>query len=493
MINENIKGKNINNFDDQEEVQNELRQNISSENRQSENYLELRNDIINPMMSTIDQLKEAIIQANQKIDVLTKENDEFKISQVEELKKLTIKDEMIDSNRQELSRLLNKKTSLETEDENNKKIIKELNYKIIELNQKIESIETLNKISQKINKEKPGNIEQVFLIQINELNNKINEISVKNTKLEFDNKNLLNKIEIINKNNKNELEILEALYRKKYEILEKSIERLNDIINELLNEKQRKQINIINYEVFQNDIYKHFAEFEEKIRKFKEQNSQIKQENSKLKNENEELNIIINGKETIIEKLQSNINKIENDFKQRISEININSPNLVNHINNEMVNNNENNENIEQILNEHKKLLEENEILRNNYEQMTQGINEANELFVSKQKEYESTISAQVEKLKEYKFKISILKIKVNELHSEIAFLQEKQIQSPINIYRQENLLSTVEKERNSIDFNFTPEQMKLVGADKTPNINPKIEVNNNNDENENINTNENK
>ena len=491
MINENLKGKNINNFDDQEEVQNELRQNISSENRENENYLELRNDIINPMMSTIDQLKEAIIQGNEKINALTKENDDFKISQIEELKKLEIKDEIIDSNRQELSRLLNKKSLLETEDENNKKIIKELNYKIIELNQKIESIETLNKISQKINKEKPSNIEQIYLVQINDLNNKINEISIKNTKLEFDNKNLLNKIEIINKNNKNELEILEALYRKKYEILEKSIERLNDIINELLNEKQRKQVNIINYEVFQNDIYKHFAEFEEKIRKLKEQNAQIKKENLKLKNENEELNIIINGKETIIEKLQSNINKVENDFKQRISEIN--SPNLINKINNDIINNNENNENIEQILNEHKKLLEENEILRNNYEQMTQGINEANELFVSKQKDYEDTINAQIEKLKEYKFKISILKIKVNELHSEIAFLQEKQIQSPINIYRQENLLSTVEKEKNSIDFNFTPEQMKLVGADKTPNINPKIEVNNNIDKIENINTNENK
>ena len=159
-----------------------------------------------------------------------------------------------------------------------------------------------------------------------------------------------------------------------------------------------------------------------------------------------------------------------------------------------MINNYENNENIEQLLSEQKRLMEENEILKNNYEQMTQGINEANELFVAKQKEYENTINAQRGKLKEYKFKISILKIKVNELHSEIAFLQERQIQY-VNSFnpRQENLLSTIEKDKNSIEFNFTPEQMKLVGADKTPNMQPKIEFSNNIINDNNLNINENK
>ena len=156
---------------------------------------------------------------------------------------------------------------------------------------------------------------------------------------------------------------------------------------------------------------------------------------------------------------------------------------------NEYVNNTENNDNIELLLNDNKRLLEENEILRNNYEQMTQGINEANDLFVTKQKEYENTINAQTQKLKEYKFKISVLKIKVNELHSEIGFLQEKQIKSPNNIFLQGNLLSTIEKEKNPINLNFTPEQMKLMFGEKTPNLNPKLESNT---KNSNINTKEN-
>ena len=195
-----------------------------------------------------------------------------------------------------------------------------MNYKIIEINQQIESKETINKITQKIKNEKPEDLEHNYLIEINELNNKINEIEINNSKLKFDNENLLNKIDIITKEKKTEFEIMESLYIKKNEILEKEIDRLNEMINDLLNEKQKEHIDIFDYKNIQNDIYKCFIELEEKMKKLNNVNFLIKKENQKLKNENEELSIIINGKETIIEKLQSNINKIENDFKQRLSE-----------------------------------------------------------------------------------------------------------------------------------------------------------------------------
>ena len=459
MINENLKRENINNFNDEEEDKENL-QNVSNDNQSNEQFIQIENNIPNPMILENEQLKESLAKTNEKLKSLIQENDKLRFTQVEHIKNLSLKDNIIDSNKQEISRILNKKNLLETEDESNKKTINELNYKIIELNQKIESNNTMNKIIQKIKNAQPENLEQIYQLQLNDLNNKINEIELKNSKLEFDNKNLMNKIDIITKDKKTELEIMEALYRKKYEVFEKSIERLNDIINELLNEKQRDSVDLINFSGIQNDIYKHFAAFEEKIRKLKQENTLIKKENMKYKNENEELSIIINSE--------------------------INSPN--------MINNYENNENIEQLLSEQKRLMEENEILKNNYEQMTQGINEANELFVAKQKEYENTINAQRGKLKEYKFKISILKIKVNELHSEIAFLQERQIQY-VNSFnpRQENLLSTIEKDKNSIEFNFTPEQMKLVGADKTPNMQPKIEFSNNIINDNNLNINENK
>ena len=461
MINDNLKEQNINNYDDEgKEEEKEVRQNILNKNKENKNYIGITSKLINPMSSEIEQLKEALIKANEKINILIEENNKLKITQGDNMKELLIKEGIIDSNKQEISRLLSKITSYENEEEIKNKTIKELNYKIIELNQKIESKETIDKITQKIKNENPEDLEHNYLIEINELNNKINEIEIKNSKLKFDNENLKNKIDIIIKEKKTELEIMESLYNKKNGILEKEIERLNDMINELLNEKEKEHIDIYDYKNIQNDIYKFFKELEEKMKKLNDVNFLIKKENQKLKNENEELSIIINGKETIIEKLQSNINKIENDFKQRLSERNI--------INN--------NDNIEQLLNEQKKLSEENEILRNNYEEMTQGINEANELFVSKQKEYEKIINSQMEKLKEYKFKISILKIKVNELHSEIEFLQEKQIKSP------NNYLSTIEKDKNSLDSNYTPEQMKISGPDNTLNI--KTDSINNNENN---------
>jgi len=461
MINDNLKEQNINNYDDEgKEEEKEVRQNILNKNKENKNYIGITSKLINPMNSEIEQLKEALIKSNEKINILIEENNKLKITQGDNMKELLIKEGIIDSNKQEISRLLSKITSYENEEEIKNKTIKDLNYKIIELNQKIESKETIDKITQKIKNENPEDLEHNYLIEINELNNKINEIEIKNSKLKFDNEKLTNKIEIIIKEKKTELEIMESLYNKKNGILEKEIERLNDMINELLNEKEKEHIDIYDYKNIQNDIYKFFKELEEKMKKLNDVNFLIKKENQKLKNENEELSIIINGKETIIEKLQSNINKIENDFKQRLSERNI--------INN--------NDNIDQLLNEQKKLSEENEILRNNYEEMTQGINEANELFVSKQKEYENIINSQMEKLKEYKFKISILKIKVNELHSEIEFLQEKQIKSP------NNYLSTIEKDKNSLDSNYTPEQMKISGPDNTLNI--KTDSINNNENN---------
>ena len=167
----------------------------------------------------------------------------------------------------------------------------------------------------------------------------------------------------------------------------------------------------------------------------------------------------------------------------KINEINNNEiNNNINNNYNNNVNNNNNNENMENLLNEQKRLIEENEVLKNNYEQMTLGINEANELFLNKQKEYENIINYQNEKIKEYKYKISLLKIKINELHSELNALQNNnQIRGVNNFYpnnNNDNLLSTIERDQNSIDLNFTPEQIKLINTYNSPVNNPRNNVN---------------
>ena len=467
-------------------------------NQNNDNSPDSEKNLINSMKLEMARLKDNLAESQSKINELFQENNKLKILQLENAKKLSVKEDIINSNKIEINRIQTKNNSLESDNNSKKNLIQDLNYRIIELTQKIESLESINKINQKIKTNDSKNNEKDYLLEINELHNKINEIEIKNSKLNFDNKNLENKIKMQNNEKKNEIDIIELLHKKKIENLEKNILNLNNTINEMINEN-KKQPKEFNYAKLQNDIYKNISELEEKIRKYDNDNFNLKKENQKLKNENEELKIIINGKDNIINKLQLNINKIENDFKMKLSELNLTikaqnnnnkmneinnndiNNNVNNNFNNNMNNNNMNNENMENLINEQKRLIEENEILKNNYEQMTLGINEANELFLNKQKEYENIINYQNEKLKEYKYKISLLKIKINELHSEVDALQKNnQIRNVNNFYpnNNDNLLSTIERDQNSIDLNFTPEQIKLINTYNSPINNPRNNVN---------------
>ena len=455
MNNELLNVNNINNQDKDNENHNQKGNSIIEQQngKEIEKKTDLEKTLISSMRIEITRINEQLSQSQSKINELFQENNKLKLLQLDNSKKISVKDDIINSNKIEINRLQSKNKVLESENESNRKLIQELNDMNIELSQKIKSFESINKTNQIIKENKS---DSEYLSQINELYNKINEIEIKNSKLMFNNKNLENKIEIIKNDNKNEIDMIELLYKKKIEKLEKNILNLNKTINELINESKKQPKEKNNYQI-QNEMYKNFFELEQKIRKYELYNFNCIKENQILKNENEQLKINIKGKETII-------NKLQKELKIKMSEKNIKSPNNQNN-NNEIVNNN-----INDLLNDKKRLIEENEILKTNYEQMTLGINEANELFINKQNEYENIINVQNEKLKEYKFKISLLKIKINELHTEIDSLKDNQIKTENNFYQNFNndLFSTIEKD-NSIDFNFTPEQIKLSNSCNSP------------------------
>jgi hypothetical protein len=279
------------------------------------------------------------------------------------------------------------------------------------------------------------------------------------------------------------------LHKKKIENLEKNIMNLNDTINELIIEK-KKQPKGFNSFGIQKEIYNNFAELEQKIRIYDNDNFILNKENQKIKNENEELKIIINGKDNIIDKLQVNINKMEKEFMIKLSEIRSN----YNSLNNNLISNRNNQYSIEEIdkmMNEREKLMEENFTLKENYEQMTSGINEANELFLNKQKDYENLINSQNEKLKEYKFKISLLKIKINELYSEIKYLKERQLNNQYNFFQpmNDNITSKNDIEPQFLDLNYTPEVNKKINSYRAQNNTQRssAEANNLNDKENNI------
>ena len=130
-----------------------------------------------------------------------------------------------------------------------------------------------------------------------------------------------------------------------------------------------------------------------------------------IKNELDELKLIAESKEKIIQKLQ-------NDFEMMEKEYNNNSlPNNFQKININEVNHNDYNEYINELINKQNMLERENNNLRNGLKQMTQNINEANEIYFKRKANYDNNIKIRNDKLKEYKTKISILKMKINELY----------------------------------------------------------------------------
>jgi len=487
MIEENIKDrKNIIENEDIEIKNNDYNSNnniiLNSPWIDQENFPDLEKTIINSVKLEVNQLKENLSKSQKKAEELLQENNKLKIAQIENTKKMSIGENIINANKIEISQLQAKNNNLESENEEKKKIIQELNYKIIELSQKIDSYESINKINQKIKNEEIKIGDKDYLLEINGLYNKINEIEIKNSKLKFDNKNLLEKIELQKNDIKNEMEIMELLHKKKIENLEKNIMNLNDTINELILEKRKQPKEFNSFEI-QKEIYNNFAELEQKIRVYDNENFILNKENQKIKNENEELKIIINGKDNIIYKLQTNINKMENEFRIKLSEIKANYNSL--NKNNDLIGNKSSKysiEEIEKILDEREKLMEENIVLKENYEQMTMGINEANELFLNKQKEYENLINSQNEKLKEYKFKISLLKIKINELYSEINFLKDRQINNQYtNFFQPINDKITPKNDQQFIDLNYTPELNKKINSYRAQNNTQRSSVEANN------------
>ena len=90
MINENLKRQNINNFDDEEEEKEAL-QNISNENQPNGQYIQIENNITNPMIIENEQLKEAFDKANEKLKILIQENDKLKLAQIEQMKNISKK------------------------------------------------------------------------------------------------------------------------------------------------------------------------------------------------------------------------------------------------------------------------------------------------------------------------------------------------------------------------------------------------------------------
>ena len=353
----------------------------------------------------LSKLKSLLNESKNQLSICINENNKLKMALLDKEKEKTALENQINSSNILINKLGEKNEQLQSENNSNKDTINNLNNKIFELTQKIKSNEAQNKIGLKLiqcNNNDINDTINIYKLSLDDLQNKINELEVKNSKLQFDNNNLLSKIKSDKLENQNEVNILKNIFNKEKESYEKNISTLNYKIRELIlaqNNYYLSSNNISNENLLnKKEILAHFEELENKLRKVNEEKFILQKENQQLRNDNEELIIINNSKEEAIIKLQQNYEK------------------------------NKDNENVENINNNIstdfmiKKLTEENQILKSNFETITQGINEANSLFLQKQSEYEKAMTMQNEKIKEYRNKISVLKTKINELYNEINY-----------------------------------------------------------------------
>ena len=435
----NIDNINMNNpnFINYENLSNEINTDIDLD----KNNVDIENTqaaFVQTLNLQINQLQKLLEEKNKEFDNLNNENNKMKLLLIQEQKKIIEKDNLIYSLNANKKNLEDKINKFKTNEENLQNKIKELNYKIIELNQNMISKENMNQFNDKIkniiesnnNKENINDnennlaINEKIGVEMTKLNNSIDELEIKNNKLVFENKTLNNKITTIISDKNSEISIYKSIYQTQINNLNKIISYLNTRISESFSEKNIIKTNKKVDNLISGEIIEKFNTLENKLNLYDKENSDLRKENQNLKNELDELKLVTNSKEKIIEKLQTDFEMMENEYNNNLP----NNLNQIGNAKNDEIKSSEYNQYISELLNKQNILEKENYNLRNGLKQMTKNINDANDIYFTRKTQYDNNIKIRDNKLKEYKNKISILKIKINELHQEIKILKNNKL-----------------------------------------------------------------
>ena len=398
----------------------------------------------------IQQLQELLKSKNKDFDGLNTQNNKLKLLLIQEQKKIIEKENNLHSikiQKKNLEERINKNV---IDSENMKAKIKELNYKLIELNQNMISKENIyqfnNKIKDILEKENTGNDEQKqnniiisekYEIELKRLNNIIDELEIKNNKLIFDNKTLNSRITTIMNDKNSELSVYKSIYQNQINNLKKIIINLTNRISQLFAEKDNQHILKNNNNLMKKEIMDKFTELENKLNNYDKENCKLRKENQTIKNELEELKLINESKEKIIEKLQIDFGIMEKKYNNSLlMSRKIDESSKIDGMDKSRY--------INELINNQKNMIKDNNNLKMGLKQMTKNINEANQLYFKKKAEYDKSLQARDNKLKEYKTKITLLKMKINELHQEINILKE---------YKGEDCLNSNNNNKNYYSF----------------------------------------
>ena len=397
-------------------------QNQANEKRtlDSKNNINNKIDInpnLNSLQSQITNFEQIIEEKNREIEILKNENKN-NISLQKQTESMNVENK-IDKITKKLDLIKVRNDILTKNLKDKEHEILNLNNIILEYKQKIVSNEKssnfINEIKKNIRDENAVKHIEKYEIELNKVKNSLDESEIKNMKLVFENNILVEKIKNMEIEKNEEIKIMESLQQKQIDNYNKNIAQLNEKITELIKEKESNKNNIINKDeyIYKNDIINELNKKQEKLRHLDEDNFKLKKDIQQLVNKNEELSIIIKNKDLIIERLETEIERFDfNNGKESNKNMNENELNK------------ESNKNREEYLIKIECLEKENEELKIGLQNMTEGINKANDLYNEKLNNFNNELVIKNNKLKEYKNKISILKCKIVELSNELMLLK---------------------------------------------------------------------
>ena len=344
----------------------------------NDNLIEIKNQLIN-----LEEKNKILQTENERLmnlnHILQKERIE--LNSINESKNNTTKEQIL-----LLNNLKTKNEKLENQLLAYEKLNSDLNYAIIELNQKNKTLISnqnilLTSTNQKEIEEKVINLTQ-----------QLDSISINKSRLEYDNKLLVNKINQLQSTHENEINMMKAIQNS--EIINQ-----NTIITNLqkgLNNIQINTSNNINNTISniqnKNTIYPHnlmdvFLNFEKKAKMIIEDNirlySIVKELEKKIKIYEDN----IERKEKYIKEIKSNLTNVENNLKIKNEEIDkFYKDNLYQE---------------GKFDKERNELINENNELKKSYEYCNTQIKEVNELFNKKMESFEILISNYQKKIQE--------------------------------------------------------------------------------------------
>ena len=284
----------------------------------------------------------------------------------------------------------------------------ELNYKLIEANQKLKKFQK-NKIENFSNNQNTNSI-------ILNLNNKIDENEIIISKLKLDKKILENKLSEEKKNHENEINLMLNYKNSELSVYQKAID---DFKSQNNNSIYLNNENLLNDNNQMNSLKNKLKSTTTKNKNLEEKIKELKQ------------NLL--EKDDIIDDLNKRVIELEGNLNLKCIEIQQLSA--------------ENETRLSQLINEKNELIKNNEKLSNGLLQFDNKVKEANMIFINKTEFYNKSINIFKNKINEYKNKIALLKNKINELNSIIEKNKNKVINNQHKLNRpniyQKDIIST--------------------------------------------------